>query len=154
MFTVDIEEDRELRIVIHNTGRREVFLRESPDEDSEKLFELSDKLARTVGTILDGSYFQPVSTEEVETKLDRESILEWIDVSENSDIIGKKIEEIDILEDSGIAIIAIRRDDETITNPDPDTRIEKGDKLIVVEPEEGHDKFCKLCEGLDDACEG
>ena len=146
-FTLNIDDDRELKIVIHNTGKREVYLKEGPDEDSEKLFELSDKLARIVGTILEGSYFQPVSTEKTETKLDNESVLEWVDVCVGSPIAGKKIRELEILDETGVSIIAIRRKNKTITDLTPDMEIEKGDKLIVVEPEEGHEKLREICEG-------
>ena len=154
MFTVEIGDEEELKIVIHNTGRREVYLREEPGEDSRKLFELSDKLARVVGTILDGSYFQPVSSEEAETKLGGESVLEWVEVSEGSEVVGKKLGEVELLEDADISVIAILRGDELLTDLGPDTAIEEGDRLVVVEPEKGHGRLCKVCEGIDEACDG
>ena len=48
---------------------------------------------------------------------------------------------------AGIAIIAIRREGETLANLTSDTKIEQGDKLIVIEPEEGHRKLTEICEG-------
>jgi TrkA domain protein len=66
---IDLRGEGELVVVTHNTGKREVFRRSDPDADSEKLFELSDQLARTVGTILEGAYFQPVEAEKRETTL-------------------------------------------------------------------------------------
>ncbi|KXA94050.1 hypothetical protein AKJ36_03550 [candidate division MSBL1 archaeon SCGC-AAA259I07] len=147
MFAVDIGDERELRIVIHNTGKREVYLKEEPDADSEKLFELSDRLARTIGTILDGSYFQPVSMERIETKLDKDSVLEWVDVCETSPAVGKTVEELEALEEFDISIIAIRRNKETIANITSDTKIKQGDKLIVIEPEKGHGKLTEICKG-------
>lgn len=147
MYKVSLDENRRLEIVIHNTGKREVYLREDPEEDSEKLFELSDKLARTVGTILDGSYFQPVTTEDMKTKLDQDSVLEWVDVCDGSPAAGKRIADLDELKKVDVSIIAIRRNGKTLTNLSPDTKIEEGDELIVVESERGHDTLAELCEG-------
>jgi TrkA domain protein len=70
-------------IVTHNTGKREVFRREDPDADSEKLFELSDETARQVGTILKGAYFQPVRSELIETVLGGDTVLEWVAVGDD-----------------------------------------------------------------------
>ena len=42
-FEVEIDDETTLVIVTHNTGKREMFRREG-DEDSVKLFELSDQL--------------------------------------------------------------------------------------------------------------
>jgi len=48
------QDDGEMVVVIHNTGKREVFRRPNPDADSEKVFEFSDDLARTIGSIIEG----------------------------------------------------------------------------------------------------
>jgi len=52
-FEIDLD-DGEMVVVIHNTGKREVFRRPTPDADSEKVFEFSDDLARTIGSIIEG----------------------------------------------------------------------------------------------------
>jgi TrkA domain protein len=53
-FAVELDDGRRLVVVIHNAGKRELFVREHPDADAETLFELSDRLARQVGTIMEG----------------------------------------------------------------------------------------------------
>ena len=44
-FEIDLG-DEEMIVVIHNTGKREVFRRDDPDADSERVFAFDDDPAR------------------------------------------------------------------------------------------------------------
>lgn len=143
-FEVELEDSERLVIVTHNTGKREVYLKPNADADSDKLFELSDRLARTVGTILEGAYFQPVQTDRVETMLSDETFIEWYNVDENAEITGNSIGDAKVRERTGVSIIAIQRDEDVITPPTPDTVIEAGDTLVVVGEQEDCLEFEKL----------
>jgi TrkA domain protein len=142
-FEIELDEEKTLIIVIHNTGKREVFRRVG-DEDSTKLFEISDQMARQVGSILEGAYFQPIATDTTETMLDADSLLEWVKVVDSADIIGKSLAELDFRNATGASIVAIQRDDDTESNPGPETVIEADDTLIVL----GTREACKRVETL------
>ncbi|QLD86214.1 cation:proton antiporter regulatory subunit [Natronomonas halophila] len=142
-FEVEIGDDERLVIVIHNTGKREVFHRVG-EADSEKLFDLSDRLARQVGSILEGAHFQPVKSDTTETMLDGDSLLEWVNVAEGSDIVGKTLDELDFRNETGASVVSIQRDDTTESNPGPETVIQAGDTLIILGPREA----CREVEGL------
>ncbi|AEH35687.1 cation:proton antiporter regulatory subunit [Halopiger xanaduensis] len=131
-FEVELENDERLVIVTHNTGKREVYLKENPDADGDKLFEVSDRLARKVGTILEGAYFQPVQAEAVETMLSDDTFLEWFNVTDTAEIAGQTLEEAAIRERTGVSVIAIQRGDDLISPPTPETVLEVGDTLVVV----------------------
>lgn len=146
-FEIELDEAERLVVVIHNTGKREVFLRKG-DEDSEKLFDLSDRLARQVGSILEGAYFQPVTSDTTETMLGDDSMLEWVKVAEGSEIIGKTLEELDFRNETGASVVSIQRDGETESNPGPETVIQADDTLIIL----GTREACRSVEGL--AAEG
>jgi len=64
-FSFD-SDGHEIIVVIENNGRRELFVRDDPDEDARELLTLTDQEARVLGTILEGVYFQPVADEPVE----------------------------------------------------------------------------------------
>jgi TrkA domain protein len=138
---VPLGDGRELVIVTHNTGTREVFVRESPDADSEKLLELSDRLARTVGTILEGAYFQPVESEHVETMLSEGTLLEWYAVDEGSPLAGQTLGDAAVGERTGVTVVAVQRDGNVIAGPGPETTIEAGDTLVVVGDRESCEAF-------------
>lgn len=139
-FTLDID-DTEVIIIIHNTGRREVFTRESPDEDSEKVLEMSDKQSRLFGSILEGAYFQPTKDDSIEATLtDDDNLLEWLTVEDSSSLAGKTLAEADIRDRYGVSVIAVQGED-TVPNPDSDTVIEAGQTLVLVGPEEGYENL-------------
>lgn len=142
-FEIELDEAERLVIVIHNTGKREVFLRVGED-DSEKLFDLSDRLARQVGSILEGAYFQPVTSDTTETMLGDDSVLEWVKVASGSDIVGKTLEELDFRNKTGASVVSIQRDDETESNPGPETVIQADDTLIIL----GTREACREVEDL------
>ncbi|MFP4632971.1 MAG: cation:proton antiporter regulatory subunit [Halobacteriales archaeon] len=147
-FAVDLDGDVGLVVVIHNTGKREVYLDDDPDEDNEKLFELSDKQARLVGSILEGAYFQPIRTEGIETMLDEDTLLEWVKVPGDSPAVGETIAGLDVRGETGASLIAIKRDDgDVITAPGPDDVIRSGDVLVVTCSREAFEGFRNLIEG-------
>lgn len=142
-FEIELGDGSTLVVVIHNTGKRELFRREG-DEDSVKLFELSDQLARQIGSILEGAYFQPIATETTETMLDENSLLEWVKVVAGSTLVGKTLEELDFRNVTGASIVAIQRENDTESNPGPETVIETGDTLILL----GSREACRAVESL------
>ena len=144
---IELGDDARLVIVTHNTGKREVFRRETPDDDSERLFELSDELARRVGTILEGAYFQPVRSESIETVLGDDTVLEWVEVDAETPIAGQTLGESGVRRRTGATVLAIRRGEETLTNPAADARVEAGDTLIVLGSREECEAFVDLFGG-------
>lgn len=142
-FEVTLD-DGALVIVIHNTGKREIFRRDEPEADAEKVFEFDDQLARTVGSIIEGAHFQPTDTDRRETTLPGGLMLEWYEVAPGSHLIGDTIEEVDVGSRTGASIIAVQRGDETLTSPPPDTTFHEGDMLFVV----GTSENCEAFESL------
>ncbi len=143
-YEVELENGERLVIVTHNTGKREVYTKSDADADSKKVFEASDRLARKIGTILEGAYFQPVQTDRVETMLSDNTFIEWYGVTKDAEIAGKSIGDAQIRERVGVSIIAVQRDDEVITPPTPETVMEPGDTLVVVGDREDCTEFEKL----------
>ncbi|SEK99643.1 cation:proton antiporter regulatory subunit [Haloferax larsenii] len=144
---VELGDESRLVIVTHNTGKREVFRRESADSDSEKLFELDDKLARKVGTLLEGAYFQPVHSEDIQTLLGDDTLIEWVEIEAGSEVAGQTLAESDLRQVTGASVIAIERGDEVITSPGGDATVEVGDRLVVIGPREACRNFVDLVEG-------
>lgn len=138
-YELELEDGSRLVVVIHNTGRREVFLRSSPSAESTKFFELEDRLARQFGSIVDGSYFQPVATLPMETMLGEDAILDWVQVPEGSPMAGRTLEELDLRQATGASVLAIKREAGTTPNPEPSHEIAVGDVLVVLGDREAVD---------------
>lgn len=129
-FELDLPDGDRLVVVIHHSGRREVFHKEDPDSDGRKLFELPDQLARKFGAILEGAYFQPVASPTIDTLLAEDTVLDWTTVEEGSPVAGRTIADSELRARTGVSVLAIRRGDETYANPDPETQLKVGDTLI------------------------
>ena len=146
-FEVELDDDSRLVVVIHNTGKRELFIRESEDADAEKLFALSDRLARQVGTIMEGAYFQPIRTDSIETVLSDDTLIEWVKVMADSPLVGTTLAESRLRQDLGVNVVAVQRGEETIANPTADTELRAEDTLVVLGSREA-------CRRLDDVLAG
>ncbi|MFC6903943.1 cation:proton antiporter regulatory subunit [Halalkalicoccus tibetensis] len=131
-FEVTLEEGGVAVVIIHNSGRRELFYRESPDADGEEMLDLTDQESRIVGSILEGAYFQPVRTKSPETMLGEGVILEWYTLAEDDPIIGQTLAEADIRERTGATIIAVERGEECVASPEADFILQTDDIVVAV----------------------
>ncbi len=144
-YVIELDEGGELTLIIHNTGRRELYLIEEEDEEPSCVFSLTEEEARELGFLLAGTTYQTVGTERMEMLM-KEIVMEWVKVGENSSFLGKTIAELEIRKRTGVSIIAIIRDGSMIPSPDPYTeKIQPGDTLIVVGTREQIMKFLEMC---------
>jgi TrkA domain protein len=98
-------------------------------------------LARQVGTILEGAYFQPVQSTDLETVLEGDTVLEWVTVAADSEYAGQTLAESDVRGKTGVSVIAIQRDDRTIANPGADTVLKAGDTIVALGPRDACRSF-------------
>lgn len=140
-FIISLNDTTDLIIVIHNTGRREVFLDKNKEEDNVKLFTLSDQQARVVGTILEGAYFQPVVTEDKSAPMDDQTIIEWYMMESGNRLTGRSLNQINADDEIDIQVIACKEDGKSTTTSEQETVLEIGDTIIVVGSKEQHDRF-------------
>jgi TrkA domain protein len=140
-FEIAIGGGETVVVIVHNTGRRELFLRPEPDADAKELLDLDNHEARVVGSILEGAYFQPVATDLTETTIGDNMILEWYTLDPDSPLTGKSLESADVRTVTGATVAAVVRDDEAIQSPDPQRVFKTGDQLIVVGTRENHETF-------------
>jgi TrkA domain protein len=143
-FELDLGGGARAVVLLHHDGRVEVFRRESPDADSEKVFDLTQGQANRLGSILEGAYFEAVSTEELSVPLG-DAIIEWVDIDEDSAVAGRTLAESDLRNVSGVSVIAVQRGEETVPNPDAEFRIEPGDILVAIGTREQQAVFAERC---------
>ncbi|WP_448587857.1 cation:proton antiporter regulatory subunit [Thermocrinis sp.] len=142
-YGVLLKSGKELVIIIHNTGRREIYLME--DEEPSCFIELTDEEAKELGFLVAGVTYQPVSAEKMEMIL-QQVVMEWIKVEEGSNLVNKTIAQLEIRRRTGVSIIAIEREGKVIPSPDPyKEKIESGDILITVGTRPQIKVFMELC---------
>ncbi len=105
---------------------------------------ISDAAADIAAIVTRNIGIHPVVSEVFENV---EEHLMKVTVKEKSKIIGKKICQLDLAAKMGVDIIAIRRDNEWILNPESDERVLKNDILITRGAPKGIQAFKDLAEG-------
>jgi len=144
-YGVILKSGKELVIIIHNTGKREIYLME--DEEPRCVIELTDEEAKELGFLVAGATYQPVATEKMEIVL-QQVVMEWVKVQQNSNFVNKTIAELEIRRKTGVSIIAIEREGKVIPSPDPyKEQIRAGDTLIAVGTRQQMKAFLDLCGG-------
>lgn len=131
-FEIPLKEGGVAVVVVHNSGRRELFYRETPEADGEELLNLTDQESRVVGSVLEGAYFQPVRTEVPETMLGDNAILEWYTLQTDDPIVNKTLKETNLRDQTGVTVMAIERNEEYIPSPEADFELRAGDILVTV----------------------
>lgn len=144
-FELELDGEERLIVLIHHDGKREVYRRPGENQDSQKLFSLTGKRARQLGSILEGAHFQPIEMDKIQVPLG-EAIIEWVDIGSSSPLVGQTLRDANIRERSGVSVIAIQRGDETMSNPTPETTIGADDILVTLGSRDEQQTFSKLVE--------
>ncbi|WP_248895806.1 cation:proton antiporter regulatory subunit [Haloplanus halobius] len=130
-FELDLSGDTTVTAVVHHDGRCELYRRDSADADGEKILDLSSDQANKLGSILEGAYFESVSTAELTVPLG-DAIIEWVEVGRDATQAGKTLGETDLRQATGATVIAIQRGEETVPNPAAEFELAAGDLLVAV----------------------
>jgi TrkA domain protein len=119
-------------VIQHTDGDREVYVhRRASDDDPSVVLELHDDEARQIGALLGGAYERPKIVEDLEMALG-EFQIEWIKVPPGSWAGGRTLAECGFRRRTGVTVIAILREEESIAGAQPDDAIRDGDTLVVV----------------------
>lgn len=144
-FTIEAESGETVVVVVRLNGEREVY-RFTEDKEipvSETTF--TEEEARTIGSILAGTYFHPVKEKAVELLM-KEMAMEWVKVEPGSMLEDKTIGELAIRRETGVSVISILRKGKVIPNPIAKHRIRRDDTLIVVGTSEQIKTFVNMVE--------
>jgi len=144
-YTIELEGGGELTLIIHNTGRRELYIIEEEEEEPTCVISLTEDEAKELGFLLAGTVYQPVAPEKMELIM-KEMVMEWVKVGEASPLVNRTIAESQIRKRTGASIVAIIRGQDMLVNPDPaDTKILSRDVLVVAGTRQQLKNFMEYC---------
>jgi TrkA domain protein len=131
-YTAHTAHGGRLAVILHNEGLREIYwFRHADDEEPQAVIRLEDDEARQLGAVIGGAYERPKIVEELEMAFG-ELAIEWVPVPDTSPAIGRTLAECAFRARTGITIIAILREPESVAGAQPDDVIERGDTLVTV----------------------
>ena len=136
-YTLRFPSGGEFVVVLGDDGTRTTYWRSESGADGEELFEITESQARKVAEIFDGTYLHPVGPGLEEAFEDAR--IRWLAVEDDSRLANTRIRETGLRTHTGVSILAVQREDHTLSNPDADTEIRSGDTLVVVGTEAAYD---------------
>lgn len=134
---------RRVALIIHHSGRRDLYVFDRHADEPSCAVEFSDDEARRVGAILGGAFFKPAVVEEIEDIVG-EFVVDWVTLPDDAAAVGHSIADLQIRRQTGFSVVAVVRGKRAITAPHPDEVLEKGDRLVVVGRHADLQKFVDL----------
>lgn len=144
-YSVDCDDGAVLTIVVHNNGRRDLYLF-PPDAENPVAVAMDDHHARLAGAVLSGEYSPPSGVEEIREVVE-DLAIESYGVSPGSPGAGHSIEDLHIRSTTGINIMAILRGHNVIHGPRDSEMLQAGDQLIVAGRRSSMPAFRRLVVG-------
>ena len=127
---------RQLGVVTHRTGRRDllVYDREDPDACQESV-ELTGEEAEALGELL-GAAQVVEHLAGLQQRIEGLAI-DWLAIRPGSPFAGRTIADTQARSRTGVSVVAVLRDRGAIPAPTPDVRLQPGDTLVVVGTPQG-----------------
>ncbi|RTZ61433.1 MAG: potassium transporter TrkA [Gammaproteobacteria bacterium] len=141
-FSIKLSSGQIVSVIIHHSGKREIYVLDE-DGDVECTVTLTDQEAREMGMVLAGAFYQPVEGDKMQMLL-KQLVMEWVELPEQSPLIGQTLAEADIRKKTGVIVLGVVREGEIFPAPDPKSfRFEVGDIAIVVGNRQQIDNFVR-----------
>jgi TrkA domain protein len=145
-YELDAVEGGKLVVVLHHSGRRDLYVMDPAADETKATVVLTDSQARTLGAIVAGAYFKPAIVEEIEAVIGT-LLIDWVTLHEQSPAVGRSIADLEVRKRTRMTIAAILRDSDAIIAPEPSEVLRTGDRLVVVGRQEDLRSLVKLLVG-------
>ena len=130
-FDLQTDAGRNVGVVAHQTGRRDLVIYDEQDIDRAcESMELTEDEGHTLGELLGGS---PV-LEHLDDAVHRveDLVISWITISAKSPLAGQTLGEATLRTRTGAGVVALVSDSGSIPIPGGTERLEPGDTAVVV----------------------
>ena len=122
---------RQLGVVSHRTGRRDLILYDQDDPDAaQEVVQLTAAESEALGGLLGGSRVAEALTE-LQQQVEGLAI-DWLSIARGSPYAGRTIADTQARSRTGVSIVAVLRDQSAVPAPRPDFAFQAGDTAVVV----------------------
>lgn len=136
-------EGERIGVLVHRTGRRELLLYDRDDPDACRyVLHLDSDDTRTLAEVLGASRVSEALTD-LQQEVEGLTI-DWITVEDGSAAAGQRLRDAALRARTGVSIVAVLRDGQTIPSPGPDFVLVGGDTAVTVGTAEGTQELVGL----------
>lgn len=127
---------RRVGVIVHHGGHRELLIYDDRDPDlCRETLRVDEHEAHTLAEMLGAAQVQE-SVEAIRQSVEGVTI-DWLPISSRSHFAGQTIGDTQLRRRTGVTIIALLRDGQTIPAPGPDEQLLAGDTAVVVGSPDG-----------------
>lgn len=146
-ITLTTAEDSQLILIVHHTGKRELYFFEDADSDDADFgMDLTSDETRELGAQLLGATYQPVDADKLKV-FNNQIFIDWVEIKEASSVANKTIEDSEIRNKTGATIIGIVQGEDIIAIPEAYTVLKPGDVLMGIGKKDQIASLTSLCKG-------
>jgi TrkA domain protein len=145
-YELDALEGGTVCIVVHHSGRRDVYVMPRGGGDPRAALTLTDAQARVLGAALSGAYFRPAVVEDIEAVVGT-LLIDWVTIGAGSPAAGRTIADLEIRRRTKMTVAAILRGSDPIITPEPSEVLQPGDRLVVIGRQEDLPTFVRHVVG-------
>jgi len=130
------EAGKRIGVISHFSGRRQLLVYDRDDPDAcREVVELEPEDVRTFADVLGASHVtEHLASVQQSVKA---LTLDWLPIEKGSPFVGKTLGDTALRSRTGVSIVAIVRENETVPSPAPDFHMRAGDTAVVVGTPEG-----------------
>jgi TrkA domain protein len=134
-----------LGVITHRSGQRDLLLFDRADPDAcGKVVRLDEEDARTLTELLGAS--QVAERQEAVRQSVSGLTIDWLPITQSWSCAGCRVRDTGLREQTGIVVVAVVRDGQTLPAPDDDFALRPGDMAVVVGSPEGIEKATDLLQ--------
>lgn len=146
-ITLKTAEDSMLVVIVHHTGKRELyFFNDIDGDEADFAMDLTADETRELGAQLLGATYQPVNANQLKM-FKKQIVIDYITLTEKSSIAYQTIEESEVRNKTGTTIIGVVQGEEMIAIPEADRILEPGDVLMAIGKKDQIAALEALCKG-------
>lgn len=134
-----------LTVVIHNSGRRDLYVANEREGEPVALT-MTDRQAHRIGDLLSGDYSAPSEVSEVQ-RVVNDMVVEWVALKPGSPAAGRSLADLSAHELTGVTLMCLVRGDAVIDDPGYEHTLKAGDRLIVAGRREKLGMFRRIVVG-------
>ncbi len=135
-YDFQTEDGRQMGVLTHHTGRRELMVYDRDDPDAcRDIVSLTDDEADTLASLL-GAARITGPLHDLQQRIEGLAI-DWIAIRPESPFVGRPLGDTQARTKTGVSIVAVVRGDEPFPSPTPDFQFHANDMIVVAGTPDG-----------------